>query len=259
MDNSVRTEPFPDLINCRDFGGMKLPDGGRIISDTLFRSGYIPRRAVSGREMLLERDFGTVVDLRYLGERESNPSEWPDTWSERVIARPEAMGEAPHLEMIGRADTTVEDMRRFFITRYIEFLRDDGFQRLLRTGFSRLGGQGGTALIHCSAGKDRTGLVVALLLDQLGASREQVMEDYLLSGGAPSLMKQIDLFKAKAAEYGRNIASDEVIAELLSVREDYLASTLAWVDSEYSSVDGYLAAIGLPAETKEKLAEHYVR
>jgi protein-tyrosine phosphatase len=104
-------------------------------------------------------------------------------------------------------------------------------------------------LIHCHAGKDRTGLVVAILLDLLGASTEAIVDEYELT----SAMRSHRRGEVEPTLVGHGTEWDRVSAMFIAPAEA-LEMALRWIDERYGSVGGYLAdAGGLPAEAIDRL------
>ena len=91
------------------------------------------------------------------------------------------------------------------------------------------------ALLHCTSGKDRTGWAAALLLLLLGVSREDVMQDYLLTNDQllPARQPLIDRFVAAGGDA-------DLIAPVLGVRAAYLDASLDELTKGFGSVEGYV-------------------
>ena len=105
-------------------------------------------------------------------------------------------------------------------------------------------------LVHCAAGKDRTGFAAALVLLALGVPRELVMQDYLLT--ARYFRPELELGRLRR-KYQMEDMDVEAIMPILEVHEDYLSRALASIGEHYQSVEAYLEeALGVgPAELAE--------
>jgi protein-tyrosine phosphatase len=124
----------------------------------------------------------------------------------------------------------------------------DMFARILDDGAARV-------LLHCSAGKDRTGFAAALLLLALGVPRPLVMRDYLLSRHYFHPAQQLAQVRSK---YGIGHLDDAVILPLLSVEEAYLGAALAAVDAA-GGVDAYLQQeLGVGPAERAQLAARFL-
>ena len=110
-------------------------------------------------------------------------------------------------------------------------------------------------LIHCSAGKDRTGFAAALILSSLDVGRETVMNDYLLTGEYFDIDREIERIAQKYNWSGAN----ETIRPMLAVQESYLLSAFEAIDKNFSSMDEYLEEmLGVGKSEKEYLQECYL-
>ena len=109
-------------------------------------------------------------------------------------------------------------------------------------------------LIHCSAGKDRTGFGAAIIQLMLGVDRETVFHDYLVSNQATELFERM---WPRIQAQGVNI--DEASARVMAgVRREYLEGALEEVDTHFGGVDGYREAAGLTAQDLETLKARYL-
>lgn len=107
--------------------------------------------------------------------------------------------------------------------------------------------------MHCTAGKDRTGILCALILHALGVSRDAILADYMRSRRAPGLPEMAAATAAKiAGELGAERAV-ELTGQMYDVDEDYLLAAFGAIEAECGSIDAYLASIGLDEARAETL------
>jgi len=176
-------------VNVRDVGGLPTRDGRRVRSGKLIRSDNLQDLTDADVRMLVERQrVATVVDLRTQVEVDSEgPS--PLAGDPRVTVHhlslfPEAGhntdvtaadNDGPVVLPWQNADTQVRE-RRSAVATYLRYLEDrpDSVVQALRL----IGQTEGATIVHCAAGKDRTGVVVALALDEVGVDRGAIVEDY---------------------------------------------------------------------------------
>ncbi|MCP1472414.1 protein-tyrosine phosphatase [Sphingobium sp. OAS761] len=159
----------------RDIGGYPAADGMRVKWGKLFRSGSLWALNGSDWRWMDERGIRVVCDLRSAAEREIAPTVW--------------RGKVPPRSVDGSYDSDVLFSRRTPKESLGIGALEGGlylkFARLLAKSFAGLFDalQSGEApaIVHCTAGQDRTGLAVALLLDVLGVARPTIHADYLLS------------------------------------------------------------------------------
>ena len=104
------------------------------------------------------------------------------------------------------------------------------------------------AIVHCSAGKDRTGLVVAVLLDLVGVDREAIVEDYLQT--ARHLSELRAELRSAAAQIGYNL---ERLDRMLECRADAIVGALDHIDSRYGGTRDYVRAAAIEDDTLDRL------
>ncbi len=144
--------------------------------------------------------------------------------------------------------------RRFMTDTYRELPFEPAHLDLFGRYFRALAGSDGPVLIHCAAGKDRTGLLAALTHHLLGVHRDDMIEDYLLTnaavdlaGRAPAVARQLE------AMTGRPAAHDAVVA-FLGVEPVYLETALDEVAARHGSIDRYLEqALGVDAAVRDRI------
>ena len=111
-------------------------------------------------------------------------------------------------------------------------------------------------LVHCAAGKDRTGYAAALILLALGVPEAVVMQDYLLSRRFFVPAQEIDYVREK---YGMEAAPAEMLMPVLEVHEDYLTMALNTIEEEYPSFEAYLEqALGVGEPELAELRRRYL-
>jgi protein-tyrosine phosphatase len=230
--------------NLRDFGGYATAGGdARVRSGCLLRSGALDRLTPASVRTLQALGLRAVCDLRRADERTLRPSpdfgprvrtfEWAATVESSPI-RDRRFAESPSLEDARTAMTAMY--------RRIPFL----LQPRLAGVFEALAhAAGGVVLVHCSAGKDRTGVAVALVLEALGVPRATVIEDYALTNVAVDLRRQLlgdpatGLGLATTADPLRALPAPALEA-VLDAHPSYVAAALEAVDARHGNVARYL-------------------
>ena len=117
----------------------------------------------------------------------------------------------------------------------------------------------GSALFHCYAGKDRTALGAILLLDTLGASKDDIYADYLLTN---TMRKQANtiICEEAAAKYNLSTEQTEALRQFLLVKEIYIDETYQIIDELYGSTENYiLKGLKVAPETLEKIRTNYIQ
>ena len=217
------------------------------------RSAHHARASEADLARVAALNLGAVVDLRRPGERRDQPSRRPDGWSGLVIAGGIDDGvEAPHITFLKTQDLTPDSGRRFMQGTYRRLPFDAAHREVFGRYFQALADQDRPVLIHCAAGKDRTGFLAALTHHLLGVSRGDMVEDYLLTntavdleGRAPSIARQLHKMTGR-------LAADDAVVAFLGVEAAYLEAALAEVEARHGSIDAYLRdALGIDVARRE--------
>ena len=216
----VRCAPA-SVRNIRDLGGLKTRDGKRIRTGCLVRSAHLG--ALTGEDLELLRGpwrVRTVIDLRTPAER----LECPDrVRGVSYLALPVIEDMAAGISHEKAADDLpIPDMRILYrkMMTTPECVR--GFQRILNAILcSDL--SCGAVLWHCTEGKDRCGMVTALVLEMLGVDRQTILADYLKTNET-ALPRAQAMYEQARQAYGERAA--QRIREAYIVKEDYLRA--AW-------------------------------
>lgn len=251
----MNTQPL-GLINFRDFGGYATASGATVRKDRLYRCGHLADLTDDEIEHVIGLDFALIADLRYVGEREAERSPWPSHYVERIFAHDgDRSNEAPHLALYEASAVGVGAVEDF----YLAFNRELPFDPLYRPLFARVMRQlaetDGRALVHCAAGKDRTGLQSALILHALGVPHETIVADYLKSSKAPGLVDLKPRIIARFEERYDLKISEPAADALLDVKADYIQTAFASIVSKCGSVEAYLAAEGVDEAVVQGMRE----
>lgn len=118
--------------------------------------------------------------------------------------------------------------------------------------------QGGLpVLIHCTAGKDRTGFMVAMVLAALDIEPEAIEADYMASAGRKTAVAR-EATRQLARSYVGGEVDDDAIDGLMGVSPSYLAASFAAIDAEFGGINAYLATLGLDRKKREALRTHLI-
>jgi protein-tyrosine phosphatase len=235
MDRHVRLDR---VHNLRDVGGYPAADGRTVAWGRLYRSDSPAH--LDGEDLVRFAELGirTVIDLRYPDEIERN-GRVPDLPG--LTFYNFSVEHRPYDQTI--IDPSVEPAP-FFADRYAEVAADGVVE--LRQTLEMIGSGGELPLLfHCQAGKDRTGIVAAMVLSLLGVSRTDVIEDFALSNLARTR------FLADRAAQGRPIPEWSGFARAPA---DAMRMFLNGIDERYGSVRGYARdELGLSADVLDAL------
>ncbi len=210
------------IHNFRDFGGWSTKGGGVVKTGLLFRSGHLSRSSADDLERIGALGITALADLRQPSEREREPNALPDTPPATIFET--AHGghmEAPHLAFLRQGNLSVESVQAYMRSAYERIPMEPHHQHIFTQVFAQLR-KGEPVLIHCAAGKDRTGILAALILTALGVDHDQVVNDYMLTNTAvdidallPSIAKRI------SAQTGQDVAP-EALRPMLGVETMFL-------------------------------------
>ncbi|CAH0123728.1 tyrosine-protein phosphatase [Microbacterium foliorum] len=220
------------VTNVRDVGGMPAR-GGRIRSGVLLRSGQLSGVTTAGAHEVRRR-VAHIVDLRDGEEVAAEPTEidGPDT-----THLPLFLGS---VRSFFETDTSLDDL-------YLHLLEESG-SRLVDA--IRIIAAGEPTLVHCTVGKDRTGVTVALALAAVGADREAIIADYALTESQLPAERS-----RRIVAYLRSQHPDAVHAAALATQSPapVMRALLQKVDERWGSASGYLRANGMTEVELERL------
>lgn len=243
------------IQNFRDYGGYRIAGGGQLLSGQLFRSGG--HADATAEDLALVDGLGLVaiIDLRSARERNEQPCRRGPGFRAKVcFAEGYATGRAPHTA--AAEAPTAESVRHSLEKAYRTIPFQPPIIAALRVYFETLASIDGPTLVHCAAGKDRTGIAVALLQAHLGVSMDDVLEDFLLTNSAGEIeVRMAALGPTIRGSFGEHI-SDDAVRTALSVEPEYLIGTFEAVDERFGSLDEYLAdVIGVSSDQQMTLRE----
>ncbi|WP_394727079.1 tyrosine-protein phosphatase [Altererythrobacter sp. GH1-8] len=259
-DTAIRVPFFAtDAIhNFRDYGGYAVSGGGRVRSGLLFRSGH--HAEASERDLALVSDLALahVIDLRGDNERARHTCQRPEGFSAQVhYFEGETAGLAPHLEA-AEGSVDAAGAHAAMVALYGALPDRAGLNWILKRYFEALSAGDGASLVHCAAGKDRTGIAVDLLHHALGVHPDDALEDYLLTNHSPRNEERIA--HGMALMGGKHGARDEATMRvLMGVDAAYLEAARASVKERFGSTDAYLEQVlGVDAAKREALKDQLV-
>lgn len=234
--------PSDGVFNLRDLGGYQAADGRLTRWRTLFRADGLHRSAPA-HPTIRSLGWRTVLDLRTLAERDLGAYACEGV-------------DVVHLPLLRQtwdsaADALNGDDAVAFLTeRYLD-MADEG-AAAIATAFEIIASPGRLpAVFHCSAGKDRTGVLAALVLATVGVEDDEIAADYALSKHA--MTKLVGWIAAEHPDVMDRMAQQP--AALLACPPGAILRFLRSLRERYGSTDRYLSSIGVNAETRESVRE----
>jgi protein-tyrosine phosphatase len=256
----ARHLPLDGASNFRDFGGYSTRSGGRVKWRRLFRSDRLSELSQNDHARLAPLGIKLVFDLRRDSEAEAEPPRWPGSDAPEFVRAPLLSDNGlPGMLMRVMSDAEVRNdprATRGLMAHLYEHLVTDGAAcSMLGAVIARMASPGGApALVHCAAGKDRTGVACALVQEALGVSREDVMADFLLTrayydaGG-----QRMQRVGQMAAAAGLTDWSEEALAALFSVEAEYLERALSVVDEAGGAERFLVERCGVAADVTARM------
>lgn len=222
--------------NFRDVGGYRTVDGRQVRWGVLYRSGALGKLTPRGMRQIDRLGPAAIIDLRMTDERRQDTNNWLAASGHGYWTRDYALvGDAAALafDLNKVAKLSPAEVRVTIAGGYRTMPRVLAPQ--MRELFARLAGDvPGPVVVNCTAGKDRTGIAVALVLAAVGVPDEAIRQDYLLSAAAVTTGAR----QALLARFPG--VSPDVADILLGVESEYLDAAFDQIRQGYGSIEGYL-------------------
>ncbi|MCC6614804.1 MAG: tyrosine-protein phosphatase [Anaerolineae bacterium] len=235
-------------VNFRDIGGYVAADGRRVRWGKVYRSGLLSKLTAHDLDTIKQMNIRLICDLRSQQEVRSAPETLADFYLEHIPIEAEDTA-------ISRLRALLFDRSRLtdmLVYAYTETMIKKNphvfgliFRRLADADYL-------PALIRCSAGKDRTGIVIALLLLTLGVPEDTILADYSLSN---FYYEDFKTFAYQAmGPLGFFGITGDALQPLLIADPEILRRALAYIRSQYGSLDAYLRnQAGIDEDTLKRL------
>lgn len=238
-------------LNFRDLGGMQTREG-IVRGGALYRAEGPANFSAEHEAELRTLGIGSIIDLRSAKEREEHPHNWQDAdcrWlGLDVNADLRVFGHD------GRERLSLGENVQLAIDIMCETYRE--IPDALAPHWETIGAslaEGKPVMVNCTAGKDRTGVAIAVLLEMLGASRKAILTDYVRSSiFGDNLRRSGSLERGFQSSFGFMPGPEQVDA-LIGVRAEYLTAAWEQIESRHQTVMRYLADAGLGEATQSEL------
>jgi len=262
----LRHIAFERGVNFRDFGGYDAADGRRVRWRKLFRCGQLSRLSDADLTTIEELGIDLVCDFRSAAERVREPSRLPERLGARVreldILPGASFGAREEVVALLSGMRSGADLTAASHVIYRQIAID--FAASYRSMFAHLmAAKGAPVLIHCTGGKDRTGIGAALILHVLRVPEETIVADYMLTAENDRMQVYIDTLIEHAAKHVALPASRAELRKQLmpifGVAPDWLHAGFAAMRDHAGSLDAYLAKVlNVTAADQAKLREWYL-
>jgi protein-tyrosine phosphatase len=217
------------LSNFRDWGGHRTRAGQRIVAGRLYRSAHLATLGPDGADRLAALGVVRIVDLRGATERLGAMGALPDHLIEVRSTPVEPLASEAIRRMLAGGTLDSHHLRDHMIASYRAYVTEaaatfgDAIHAIATAGERAI-------LVHCTAGKDRTGFLVALLQRALGADEDVVIGDYLRTNADWD----------RASVVGRLPLDDDGIRPILVADPDYLAAAFEEIERHHGDVGSFI-------------------
>lgn len=261
-----RYVPLEKGINFRDMGGYTARDGRKTKWKKLFRCGHMGLLTDADLESVGALDTALICDFRSAGEYQRTPSRT----SPLIKAARHQLDIHP---MVGNPfGDNINDLASGALTKDAFFELQCETYRVFITQFTHVYAKlfqlifeadGQPVVIHCTAGKDRTGLGAALILHTLGVPDETIHEDYLLSNRCPYLLSFARYVLGKGPTlFAADVPEDQKLEQLmvlLGANLDFLQVAYDTIAARSGSLDNFIREdLGVDDAKRAKLREWFL-
>ncbi len=216
----------------------------------VFRSNRLSQLTERDKTILDTFGIAAVYDLRGRGERQQDPTTWAPPGLKTHVFR---SGHKRRLidmavDYPPTRDGSLALMRNFY--RGMPEAMGHIFAELVR----RIAAGGVPCIVHCSAGKDRTGAAVAILLAALGVSRAGIVADYVRTASIPGLKEEMARALIRVGDEDRLLRyPEDAIAATMAAPAEYIEHLLDEIKDRFGSSQAYLEWLGIDEEVFERL------
>jgi protein-tyrosine phosphatase len=242
--------------NFRDYGDYATASGKRLRQGRLYRSASHGRATDGDLAVIEGLGLAVIVDLRRPGERERDPARRPEGFKGRVIQNDEGEGadDDPWWTFVRSCDLSEgafrDYLRDYYRTAPYKTRHVDLFARY----FQALAAGEGPVLIHCAAGKDRTGVLAALTHHVAGVHPDDIRADYLLTNNPERIAARAPMVAAMIAQETGRTPTDAAIRAAIGVEAEYLEEAFRAIEESHGDADAYLErALGVDAAMRAQL------
>lgn len=251
QESAVSVSPLPSPVSCplegasnfRDIGGYAT-DSGSFRKGRVYRSDHLADLSSHDLDTLQELGIACSLDFRGAHERKRSPYQYSFLTSHALTVEPTVLPD--FLDMLAKGEVDVKAAYGTMNKTYTEFVT--GHAATFGRVFDQLLETNTPVVMHCTAGKDRTGFAVALLHRAAGVHPDDVMHDYLLTN---------QFFRRPDLPDNRGI-SEEVLDILWGVQPEFLETAFKTIDETHGNLENFFQnALKLSPARREALLERY--
>jgi len=230
--DQVRLLPLEGGRNFRDVGGYPTGDGMQVKWGRLYRSGTLYALTENDFALLDDRDIEVIAYLRTNEERAAEPTMWTAGEAE-ILSWSYSQGDmlGGMRKLFSKEGLTLEDVEQVMIHMYRGLPEQQASH--YATIFDELADNHLPLVIHCSAGKDRTGVGIGLILTALGVPRDVILQDYAMSVD----YQQIPVLKGKDYQFEKGSAQATMSALPKELTAPLLGSNPAYLEAAFAAIE----------------------
>jgi protein tyrosine/serine phosphatase len=244
------------VVNFRDYGDYATAAGSRIHKGRLYRSAAHSQATDADLDIIEALNIAVVVDLRRPVERQRAPSRRPAGFQGQVIATQIGADEEddPWWRFVADSDLSEAAFRDYLAGYYRHAPFDPKHVDVFGRYFAALGETDGAVLIHCAAGKDRTGILAALTHHLIGVHEDDIIADYLLTNEAIAMDQRIPLMMQAISDGVGRRPTAAAVRVAMGVDAEYLHGALEAIRKRHGDIDTYLTSVlGVDAALRAKV------
>jgi len=247
---------FDGIHNFRDFGGYATGSGRRLKGARLYRSANHHRASDADLDRLRGLGLAVIVDLRQPDERQREPSRRWEGFDCAVVENDLSEDHLSFEQLVRSSDLSAAWFREHCLGFYARAPYEPRHVDLYRRYFLALADSDGGVLVHCAAGKDRTGLICALTHHVAGVHRDDMLDDYLLTNDDARIAAKIAFIGGFLERLTGKRPTEEALRIAVGVHADYLQRAFQVIEARDGSLDGYLEkTLGIDAALRERLQD----
>lgn len=221
-----RVLPIEEGFNFRELGGIITKEGKKIKHNQLIRTDELSRLNENDLELLQQLNVKTIVDFRTEQERKISLDRVPKSCKNEIHLDIVAANMNTFMAKMREPNVNYKDLILGF---YNDLVLGENAIKEYQTFFKVLQNPENTSIVyHCTAGKDRTGIATAFILEALNVDWETIENDYLMSN---------EFLKPK---YAHLLATNPQLEDLFLVNADYLQHAKELIDKNFYSMEDYL-------------------